>query len=106
METNQVRELSIGSIQMKFIVGNGQEDFLMVMENTWVMIFMKVAFPMASSMEMVKNSLKMETSILDNTSMEWLMDMANIIGEMVQFTKEISNMEFGTAMEYGQTETI
>ena len=60
---------------------------------------------MASSMEMVKNSLKMETSILDNTSMEWLMDTDNIIGEMVQFTKEISNMEFDTAMEYGQTET-
>ena len=33
METNQVRELFIGSIQMKFIVDNGQEDFLMAMEN-------------------------------------------------------------------------
>ena len=47
MEVSQGMEPSIGLTLTRFIVANGQEDFLMGMENISVTIFMKEVFPTA-----------------------------------------------------------
>lgn len=53
-------------------------------------------------MEMVKNILKMEITLLENIEMGNLMDLENFIGIMVIAIKENLLMVKGMVMEYGR----